>query len=174
MLEEYWSVIPEAPTYSVSNLGNICNNTTNKCIKQYDNGNGYMCVRLYPYTGTSKKFYIHRLVAAAFLVQHPNCNTVNHIDGNKKNNSCNNLEWVTQHENQIHAVSTGLQKSRKHTFGKEVSQYTLDGMYLTTYVSTTVAAATVGVSKTAIQSAANGYTSKSGGFKWRYTGKETT
>lgn len=38
---------------------------------------------------------------------------VNHIDGNKKNNCLENLEWVTSSENQKHAYKLGFQKSQK-------------------------------------------------------------
>jgi len=51
---------------------------------------------------------IHRLVAQAF-VPNPNGRTeVNHIDGDKLNNSVVNLEWVTHSENMIHAWASGL------------------------------------------------------------------
>ena len=38
---------------------------------------------------------------------------VNHIDGNKKNNKLENLEWCTTSENQIHAFKIGLKEARK-------------------------------------------------------------
>lgn len=53
------------------------------------------------------------MVALAFLPQEIGKNEVNHKDGNKKNNSIDNLEWCTSSENQLHAFSIGLQKARK-------------------------------------------------------------
>ncbi len=51
---------------------------------------------------------IHRLVALTFLDNHNNKDTVNHIDGNPKNNNIENLEWATHGENLRHASRTGL------------------------------------------------------------------
>lgn len=60
----------------------------------------------------SKPKYVrtHRLVATAFCDNPHNKKEVNHIDGNKRNNRADNLEWVTSSENQIHAYKLGLQK----------------------------------------------------------------
>lgn len=49
-----------------------------------------------------------QLVAAAFIPNPCNLPQVNHIDGDKTNNSAANLEWVTNLENMQHAVRTGL------------------------------------------------------------------
>ena len=56
------------------------------------------------------KYLLHRLVAFTFIPNPYNKEQVNHIDGNKLNNSVENLEWVTNQENQIHKVNTGLFK----------------------------------------------------------------
>ncbi len=43
------------------------------------------------------------------LLENPNNKCcINHIDGNKLNNSLNNLEWVTTSENMKHAYKLGL------------------------------------------------------------------
>ena len=55
----------------------------------------------------------HRLVAQAFIPNLSNKATVNHIDGNKKNNHVSNLEWATQKENVIHSFNAGLVGCRK-------------------------------------------------------------
>ena len=55
--------------------------------------------------GHSKK--VHRLIAEAFIPPYTGAQ-VNHIDGNKLNNSIENLEWCTGSENMHHAYHNGL------------------------------------------------------------------
>jgi hypothetical protein len=55
-----------------------------------------------------KTFTVHRLVATAWIPNPDNKEQINHIDGNKANNSIDNLEWCTSSQNIIHAFSTGL------------------------------------------------------------------
>ena len=71
--------------------------------------NGYIRVELWD-KGRGKKHLLHRLLAQAFIQNPENKPQVNHIDGDKANNSLSNLEWSTQSENQLHAYSIGLQK----------------------------------------------------------------
>lgn len=90
-------------TYEVSNTGKIRNKTTKCELKQSDNGKGYKTVGIWVENNTiKKKFYVHRLVAYAFIENPYDKKYINHKDGNKSNNSVENLEWCTCSENQIH------------------------------------------------------------------------
>jgi len=62
-----------------------------------------------------KLFRIHRCVAEAFIPKLEGKDVVNHIDGNKINNSVDNLEWCTDKENTRHAWENGLCKIKTGT-----------------------------------------------------------
>lgn len=59
-----------------------------------------------------KNFQVHRLVLESFINNIENKPCVNHKNGNMLDNRLYNLEWCTYHENSIHAVKTGLIKSK--------------------------------------------------------------
>lgn len=67
----------------------------------------YLTVDLWK-NGESKKFYVHRLVAKAFIPNPTNLPEVNHINGNRQDNHISNLEWVDRLGNVTHAIKTGL------------------------------------------------------------------
>jgi hypothetical protein len=70
-------------------------------------GAGYMAVQTKE-RGKRKTLYVHRLIAQAFIPKPPDCNEINHKDGNKTNNAIENLEWTTHSANLRHAYATGL------------------------------------------------------------------
>lgn len=94
--------------YLIYEDGRIFDVENNRFKKQYENKKGYMFTSFY-INGKSKKFFIHRLVLMMFNpVKNMENLQVDHIDTNKKNNRLDNLEWVTQSENQRRAFKNGL------------------------------------------------------------------
>ena len=94
--------------YLVDNVGNVFSLRSGRFISQRLDKYGYPRVNLYEGT-KNHTVTVHRLVAKAFISNPHNLPEVNHIDGNKQNNSIFNLEWVTSSENQLHAFRLGLQ-----------------------------------------------------------------
>jgi hypothetical protein len=117
MIEQWKDIVGYEGLYQVSSLGRIksvdkvCGKrrgiVKSKMIAIQDNGNGYFNAALYS-NGKMKRIYVHRLVADAFLGKENGKEYVNHIDGNKSNNSLSNLEWCTRSENMKHAYDNGL------------------------------------------------------------------
>lgn len=84
--------------YKINRRGKILGKN-GRPLKQQVNEKGYYYVCLYK-DGKQKAFKVHRLVASTFLLKGARGrNCVNHINGDKANNTIQNLEWVTQREN---------------------------------------------------------------------------
>ena len=99
--------------YEVSNLGNVRNKKTKAVLSQENTGNGYLCVGLQMNNGVYKKTRVHRMVAMTFLEfqRTEERNEVDHINGNKADNSVDNLRWCTHKENMNNPVT--LRKIRR-------------------------------------------------------------
>ena len=76
--------------------------------------NGYLAVNLHK-NSKLKHFYVHRLVASAFINNPNHLTEVNHIDCNKCNNNVENLEWCNRNYNLQHSYNHGLKRfGEKH------------------------------------------------------------
>lgn len=171
--------------YQVSNLGNV--KSLKRWIRQYNdyiekekilkpcvNSVGYYIVVLYK-NKKKKNFYLHKLIAEAFIPNPNNYPQINHIDGNKRNNDINNLEWCTQSYNMIHAFKIGLEKPNKPMLGKKgalnplskkVLQYDKDGFLLREYESYSKAFLETKINH--IGDCCNGKLKTAGGYIWRW------
>lgn len=96
--------------YIVYEDGRIYAPHIRRFLKPYDNGLGYLAVKLRKCNGKRKQFYVHRLVAMMFIPNTINLPDINHIDGDKSNNHVSNLEWITKSENSKHAFNNGFLK----------------------------------------------------------------
>lgn len=114
---EIWKSVKSSPNYEVSNLGTVKNIKTGKILKVSTNNSGYKLVCL-SNNNIRQTGYIHRLVAEAFIGTNLDTRicVVNHIDGDKNNNTVGNLEWATYTENAYHG------KARLKVKAKEVTE----------------------------------------------------
>ena len=121
IIEKWKDIEGYENSYEVSNLGRVRSKERTrkfgratktfepKVLKQSEDKDGYYRVNLSK-DGKKKRFFIHRLVATAFIENNDDKPVINHMDGNKKNNVVDNLEWCTRSENDLHAFDLGLRK----------------------------------------------------------------
>jgi len=143
MIEEWKPIIGYEQFYEVSNLGRVRSlprlvknkhsfRMTKFAILKPGIGNsGYYFVNL-SVNGISKCKDVHRALALEFFGHHNKHLTVNHKDGNKLNNHIDNLEFISQYENNRHKIDVlgkrgGYDVSGKNNpmWGKKHSQETL-------------------------------------------------
>lgn len=85
--------------------------------------NGYQYVMIWVFFDNGwhyKKFYIHRLVALAFLPNPEGKPLVNHKDRNRANNNLWNLEWCNNSENVRHWQKAEREKVLVASDGDEI------------------------------------------------------
>jgi len=105
MKKEIWVDIPGYEgLYKVSNIGRVFSIRNNIILKYRIHNRGYNRVSLCSDKTIDK--LVHRLVAESFYGK--SCLDINHIDGDKKNNNLDNLEYCTKKENTNHAIKIGL------------------------------------------------------------------
>ena len=105
---EEWKNILGYDEYEVSTKGRIRKYSKRYksyyLLKPYLNQTiGRYYVSLVSSSGKVKNLLLHRVVAQTFISHEDSKNTVNHKDGNPQNNEVENLEWVTQSQNNKHA-----------------------------------------------------------------------
>ena len=136
---EIWKPILGYPEYEVSNMGRVRKYTT--VYKKYyllsqqpNKNNGRLYVALYK-NKKCTNMQVARVVAHNFVEGYSETkNTVNHKDGNISNNTADNLEWVSQAENNLHSYrKLNRQSPKKRYIFKKL-------IYLDKYEFKTVAA----------------------------------
>ena len=95
--------------YFIVDNGEVYNKNTGRKLKPKLEKDGYIRISLMKKEGGTTYIQLHRALMMAFKpVENMENLQVNHIDGNKQNNSFENLEWCTPKENLQHAIDTKL------------------------------------------------------------------
>ena len=150
--------------YEVSNLGNVLHNgillKPNLQKSKLKSGNkkskGYLLISLFN-NGVRKTYRVHRLVATMF-VENPNIleyDQVDHLDGNTENNKAENLEWVSNAENNKRAIEKGFNKVKYRTVLDENKVIEICEKLMTKKYSITQLAEEYGVNRETIRSIKN-------------------
>ena len=119
---DFYSIKPKQ--YLISNYGRIFSFAKNGYLSPAIS-NGYCTVQLATIDGGRKTFYVHRLVAKAFVYNPDpkNYTEVNHKNYIRSYNFYENLEWVTKEENIAHELAnTKIINQPRH-----ISKYWGDG-----------------------------------------------
>lgn len=186
-MEEEWKDIEGYEgLYQISNLGRVKSLEriverigkgkilVNERIRNVTNCRGYLQVKLFK-NKKYRMFFVHRLVAQAFIPNPNNYPEVNHKDENKENNRVDNLEWCTTEYNcnygtrneRTSANMKGVHINRKDQ-SKEVIQYDLDGNEIDRFPSIGELKRLFNYADSNIISCCKGKHKTAYGYIWRY------
>ncbi|AHL18607.1 HNH homing endonuclease [Listeria phage LP-114] len=125
---------------------------------------GYVRVRLQ--RDIPRKLYrVHRIIAETYIPNPNNLPQVNHINGDRRDNRVDNLEWVNNSGNQLASFRTGNRVSTG--IPRAVSQHTKDGEFIKEYKSFAEASRVNSLDSVQISRAARGLTPNYAGFIWK-------
>ena len=164
-MEEIWKPIKNFENrYRVSNFGRIYSVKRNTIMKP-SMLNGYWRVTLHDGSKTNG-YYVHRIVAEAFIPNPQNKPLVNHIDEDRANNLVSNLEWATFSEN----VNYGSRNAKvSEAFSKNgISRPVMCVETGIVYNSGKHAKRETGIDDGSINHACSDRCQTAGGFHWKF------
>lgn len=98
--------------YAITEDGGVWSLKRKRFLRQHPIYSGYMTVTLRDSNNGQKPthFFVHRLVAKAYIDNPESKPEVHHKDADRKNNCVSNLQWVTREENNQAAWDSGNKK----------------------------------------------------------------
>lgn len=163
--------------YLINTDGQIYSLKSSRLLKPY--GKRYLYITI-----LNQKYYVHRLVAEAFISNPNNLPCVNHKDGNKLNNCVDNLEWCTYSHNNKEAYKLKLKQPTWSRYNnkahpnfkyrdnwktqKLINQYDKDFNFICTYNSSSSAERATGIQCSHINECCNNKRKTAGGYIWKF------
>ena len=120
--EVWWTIPGSQGYYSVSSLGRVrsepiqtsrIGRQRGRVLKCHYDSKGYPQFAMSLPGGHRKTMKVHSAVASAFLGARPPGAQINHISGDKNDNSVTNLEYVSCRRNVRHAWENGLRTAEQ-------------------------------------------------------------
>ena len=169
--------------YQVSNRGRVkslSRKVTNAMfsinehfVKLVDNGHGYKSVSLWK-DNKGKHFYVHRLVALAFVPNSNGYKYINHKDEDKSNNDVSNLEWCTAKYNCNYGNHTKKLKKSYILNGnnRPIDVYDMNGVFLKTFDCSNDVCRDLNIERRSLYSVCQGVVKSSKGYRFSFHGEE--
>ena len=122
-MKEKWKTIDFNSDYEVSNTGKIRSKKyrKEKPLSQSESHGGHKRVVLYE-NGTHKAYFVHRLVAEAFVDNPNDYPIVRHLNGLPYDNRAENLSWGTQKDNVEDSIKMGTHVFKRREMSKEIME----------------------------------------------------
>ena len=139
-----------------------------RILKPTARKDGYLRVSLCK-GGIKKSYLLHKLVAETFIDNSGNKAQINHIDGNKFNNTTKNLEYCTQSENIKHAYKNGLMKPRYGIDNPNITvieQYDINNNFIKEWVGVKETEKILKINNISV--CCSGKRKTAGGYIWKY------
>lgn len=144
--------------YAVTSCGRVWSHHSNKFLQPRKDKDGYLRVGLYK-DGEQKTFFIHRLVAEAYIPNPDNLPLINHKSEVKTENFANNLEWCDKLYNNTYGSRANGNAKKKPIYCLELDRV---------FDSASAAAKELVLDQGSIIKVCQGKRKTHGGYHWRY------
>lgn len=153
--------------YLITPDGNIYSKKSNRYLKKHINEVGYHRVYISYINNKSKHYFLHRLVAEAYLGNPEEKLPVNHKNLDKTDNRVENLEWITTSDNIRHSIlNNPTQFNHLQKAVVQIDRKT--NMLVAEFSGIKVASRETLINSGSIVKVCKGISPSAGGYDWAY------